>query len=36
MRNIVGLTKDDLRAGWEYCNSHQAEIEHDIQENEAD
>jgi len=35
LRNIVGLTRDDLQAAREYYRSHQTEIDEDIRENEA-
>jgi uncharacterized protein (DUF433 family) len=34
LKNIVGLTRDDLQAAREYYRSHQAEIDEDIRENE--
>ena len=34
--NIRGLTPTDLQAAWDYYASHQAEIEHDIRQNEED
>jgi type III restriction enzyme len=36
MKNIVGVTPDDLLAAWEYYRNHPAEIDEDIRENEAD
>jgi uncharacterized protein (DUF433 family) len=36
LRNIVGLTPDDLQAAWEYHGAHSAEIDEDIRENEAE
>jgi uncharacterized protein (DUF433 family) len=34
LRNIVGLTAEDLQAAWAYYREHQAEIDADISENE--
>ncbi len=34
LKNIVGLTPDDLLAAWDYCQDHRAEIDEDIRENE--
>jgi uncharacterized protein (DUF433 family) len=36
LKNIVGLTPDDLDAAWEYYREHSAEINADIRDNEAD
>jgi uncharacterized protein (DUF433 family) len=36
LKNIVGLTPDDLQAAWEYYRAHPAEIDEDIRENEAE
>jgi uncharacterized protein (DUF433 family) len=36
LKNIVGLTRDDLDAAWEYYREHSAEINADIHDNEAD
>src|SRR5438132_4035369 len=36
LRNIVGLTPEDLQAAWDYYREHPAEIDEDIRENEAD
>ncbi len=35
LANTVGLTPEDLRAAWEYYREHRAEIDDDIQANEA-
>jgi uncharacterized protein (DUF433 family) len=34
LKNIVGLTLEDLDAAWDYYRSHPAEIDEDIRENE--
>jgi type III restriction enzyme len=36
LKNIVGLTPEDLVAAWKYHQDHSAEIDEDIRENEAD
>ena len=36
LRNIVGLSPEDLHAAWDYYRAHTAEIDQDIRENEAD
>jgi uncharacterized protein (DUF433 family) len=36
LKNIVGLTADDLQAAWEYYRAHPAEIDEDIRDNEAE
>jgi uncharacterized protein (DUF433 family) len=36
LKNIAGLTPEDLVAAWEYYESHRTEIDEDIRENEAD
>jgi uncharacterized protein (DUF433 family) len=36
LENIVGLTRDDLHAAWDYFHEHAAEIDGDIRANEAD
>ncbi len=36
MKNIVGVTPEDLLAAWDYYRKHPAEIDADIRENEAD
>jgi uncharacterized protein (DUF433 family) len=36
LKNIVGLTPDDLQAAWEYYRDHTGEIDADICENETD
>jgi uncharacterized protein (DUF433 family) len=36
LKNIVGLTADDLQAAWDYYAQHPAEIDQDIRDNEAD
>jgi uncharacterized protein (DUF433 family) len=36
LRNIVGLTPEDLQAAWDYYRELPAEIDEDIRENEED
>jgi type III restriction enzyme len=36
LRNIVGLTPEDLQEAWRYYAENAAEIDEDIRENEAD
>jgi uncharacterized protein (DUF433 family) len=36
LKNIVGLTRDDLNAAWDYYREHPTEIDDDIRDNEAD
>ena len=36
LRNIVGLTPQDLHAAWDYYGEHPDEINDDIRDNEAD
>jgi uncharacterized protein (DUF433 family) len=36
LKNIVGLTPEDLLAAWDYHQEHPTEINEDIRENEAD
>jgi type III restriction enzyme len=36
LQDIAGLTAEDLHAAWDYYQQHQAEIDEDIRENEAD
>ena len=36
LKNIVGLTPEDLHAAWDYYNLHRAEIDKDIRENESE
>jgi len=36
LKNIFGLTPEDLLAAWDYYREHPAEIDEDIRENEAD
>ena len=36
LKNIIGLTPDDLIAAWDYFREHAAEIDEDIRDNEAD
>jgi len=36
LKNIVGLTPEDLQAAWEYYRAHPAEIDKDIRDNEAE
>ena len=36
LKNIVGLTPEDLQAAWDYYREHPAEIDADIRDNEAD
>jgi type III restriction enzyme len=36
LRNIVGLTPEDLDAAWNYYREHTNEIDEDIRENEED
>ena len=36
LRNIVGLTPEDLQAAWVYYAENPAEIDEDIRENEAE
>jgi hypothetical protein len=36
LKNIVGLTPEDLDAAWDYHREHPAEIDEDIRDNEAD
>jgi len=35
LKNIVGLTREDLEAAWDYYRQNPAEIDADIRENEA-
>jgi uncharacterized protein (DUF433 family) len=35
LKNIVGLTQEDLAAAWNYYRQHPDEIDEDIRENEA-
>jgi type III restriction enzyme len=36
LKDIVGLTPEDLRAAWEYYEAHPSEIDRNIRENEED
>ena len=36
LRNIVGLTPEDIEVAWEYYRAHPAEVDEDIRENEED
>jgi uncharacterized protein (DUF433 family) len=36
LKNITGLTPEDLRAAWEYNREHADEIDADIRANESD
>ena len=36
LKNIVGLTPEDLQAAQDYYREHTAEIDEDIRDNEAD
>ncbi|MFL5241122.1 MAG: DUF433 domain-containing protein [Gemmataceae bacterium] len=36
LKNIVGLTPEDLQAAWEYYRAHPTEIDEDIRDNEAE
>ena len=36
LRNIMGLTPEDMQAAWDYYREHPAEIDEDIRENEED
>jgi type III restriction enzyme len=36
LKNIIGLTPDDLQAAWQYYNAHPVEIDQNIRDNEED
>lgn len=36
LKNIVGVTPEDLHAAWDYYREHPTEIDADIRDNEAD
>ena len=36
LKNVVGLTPEDLLAAWDYYRDHPEEIDEDIRENEAE
>jgi uncharacterized protein (DUF433 family) len=36
LKNIVGLTAEDLSAAWDYYREHSDEIDEDIRDNETD
>jgi len=35
MKNIVGVTPEDLLSAWDYYRKHPAEVDADVRENEA-
>jgi uncharacterized protein (DUF433 family) len=36
LKNVVGLTPEDLLAAWDYYRENRAEIDEDIRDNEAE
>jgi uncharacterized protein (DUF433 family) len=36
LKNVVGLTPEDLLTAWDYYRAHPEEIDEDIRENEAE